>query len=99
VEKLVEVAIGEASGETALDLYCGVGLFTLPLAKRFKTVIGVEDSEKSVEFANANAERAGLENVDLYEASVRDYLASDEVPKPDFVLLDPPRAGTEKERS
>jgi tRNA/tmRNA/rRNA uracil-C5-methylase (TrmA/RlmC/RlmD family) len=97
VDKLVEVAIGEASGETALDLYCGVGLFTLPLARRFKTVIGVEDNEKAVEFANANAERAGLENVDLYEASVRDYMASDEVPKPDFVLLDPPRAGTEKE--
>lgn len=97
VDKLVEVAIGNASGETALDLYCGVGLFTLPLARKFTSVIGVEDNEKAVAFANANAERAGLENVDLYEASVRDYLASGEAPKPDFVLLDPPRAGTEKE--
>jgi 23S rRNA (uracil1939-C5)-methyltransferase len=97
VDELVEVAIGEASGETALDLYCGVGLFTLPLARRFKTVVGVEDNEQAVEFANANAERAGLANIDLYAASVRDYLASGEAPKPDFVLLDPPRAGTEKE--
>lgn len=97
VDKLVEVAIGDASGETALDLYCGVGLFTLPLARRFKTVIGVEDNEQAVEFANANAVRAGLDNIDFYAASVRDYLASGEAPKPDFVLLDPPRAGTEKE--
>lgn len=97
VDKLVEVAIGEASGETALDLYCGVGLFTLPLARKFTNVIGVEDNEKAVELANANAERAGLSNIDLYAASVRDYLASGEAPKPDFVLLDPPRAGTEKE--
>jgi 23S rRNA (uracil1939-C5)-methyltransferase len=65
--------------------------------RRFKTVVGVEDNEQAVEFANANAERAGLANIDLYAASVRDYLASGEAPKPDFVLLDPPRAGTEKE--
>lgn len=97
VEKLVEFALGDAKGETALDLYCGVGLFTLPLARKFTSVIGVEDNEKAVELANANAERAGLRNIDLYAASVRDYLGSGEAPKPDFVLLDPPRAGTEKE--
>jgi tRNA/tmRNA/rRNA uracil-C5-methylase (TrmA/RlmC/RlmD family) len=97
VDKLVEVAIGDASGGTALDLYCGVGLFTLPLARRFGKVVGVEDNEQAVELADANAERAGLKNIDLYAVSVREYLASGEAPKPDFVLLDPPRAGTEKE--
>jgi 23S rRNA (uracil1939-C5)-methyltransferase len=97
VDKLVEVAIGDAKGETALDLYCGVGLFTLPLARRFAAVVGVEESEESIEFANKNLENAGLSNVDLFPASVRDYLASDEAVKADFVLLDPPRAGTEKE--
>lgn len=97
IEKLVETAIGDANGGTALDLYCGVGLFTLPLARRFASVIGVEESEEAIEFANRNAENAGLTNVDLYPANVRDYLASDEAAKADFVLLDPPRAGTEKE--
>jgi len=97
VDKLVEVATGDAKGETALDLYCGVGLFTLPLARRFASVIGVEESEESIEFANKNAENAGLSNVDFYSASVRDYLASDEAATVDFVLLDPPRAGTEKD--
>lgn len=97
VDKLVETAIGDANGETALDLYCGVGLFTLPLARRFGKVVGVEESEESIEFANKNAEKAGLSNIDLFPASVRDYLASDEAAKADFVLLDPPRAGTEKD--
>ncbi len=97
IDKLVETAIGKAKGETALDLYCGVGLFTLPLARRFANVIGVEESEDSIEFANKNAVNAGLSNIDLYPASVRDYLASEEAAKADFVLLDPPRAGTEKD--
>lgn len=97
IDKLVETAIGDAAGETALDLYSGVGLFTLPLGRKFKQVVGVEDNEAAVEFANANAVRAGLENIDFYAASVRRFLTSGEAPKADFVLLDPPRAGTEKE--
>ncbi len=97
IDKLIETAIGDASGETALDLYSGVGLFTVPLGRRFKQVIGVEENEAAVEFANANAVRGGLENIDLYAASVRRFLTSGEAPRPDFVLLDPPRAGTEKE--
>jgi len=97
VDKLVEVAILEANGETGLDLYCGVGLFTLPLARRFASVIGVEEIEGSIEYANKNAENAGLSNVEFYSASVRDYLASEEAATADFVLLDPPRAGTEKD--
>ncbi|CAN5664904.1 23S rRNA (uracil(1939)-C(5))-methyltransferase RlmD [soil metagenome] len=97
IDKLVETAIGDATGATALDLYCGVGLFTLPLARRFAAVVGVEESEGAVDFANRNAQRAGLGNIDLYAASVRDYLASGEAPRPDLILLDPPRAGTEKE--
>jgi 23S rRNA (uracil1939-C5)-methyltransferase len=97
LDQLVETAIGDAKGEYALDLYSGVGLFTLPLARRFKSVIGVEDNENAVEFANANAERAGLTNIDIYAASVRDFMVSGETGNPDLVLLDPPRFGTERD--
>jgi 23S rRNA (uracil1939-C5)-methyltransferase len=49
---------GAAKGETAIDLYCGVGLFTLPLARRFERVIGVEGSARATEFARRNLEFA-----------------------------------------
>lgn len=97
VDKLIELAVGDASGETALDLYCGVGLFSLPLARRFKNVIAVEESETANEFANRNAELAGLGNISFRVDGVRQFLRAGNVEKADFVLLDPPRAGTEKE--
>jgi tRNA/tmRNA/rRNA uracil-C5-methylase (TrmA/RlmC/RlmD family) len=65
IDNLVETAIGDAGGETALDLYCGVGLFTLPLAPCFASVIGVEESEESIEFAERNAKAAGMVNAEF----------------------------------
>lgn len=95
--KLVENAIGGATGGTALDLYCGVGLFALPLARRFQRVIGVEDNANAVHFAKKNAANAGLENIEYFSQSVAGYLSSARGTAPDFVLLDPPRSGTEKQ--
>lgn len=97
IESLVEIALKDARGETAIDLYSGVGLFTLPLARRFERVFGVEGSEKAVEFAKKNIENARLENVELFNEGVGDWLAQSEFETLDFVLLDPPRAGTESE--
>jgi len=45
-------------GKRAIDLYCGVGLFTLPLARRFERVIGVEGSARASEFARRNIDFA-----------------------------------------
>ncbi len=60
LEPLIETALGNAEGKTAIDLYCGVGLFTLPLARRFERVIGVEANPLATEFARRNLEFAGL---------------------------------------
>jgi len=97
IDKLVDVAIGESSGANALDLYCGVGLFTLPLARRFSNVIGIEENDEAVRFAHRSAEGAGLANVEFRAENVRRYLANVVESDLDFVLLDPPRFGTEKE--
>ncbi len=99
IPELIETATKDASGETALDLYCGVGLFTLPLARRFKNVRGVEGSGKAIGFARKNVENARLENVEFFSANVSEFLneKSEELKNLDFVLLDPPRAGAEKE--
>lgn len=97
IESLIETATKDAKGETALDLYCGVGLFTLPLAEKFAKVTGVEGSEKAVEFARKNVENARLENTRIFAENVSDWLAdnANDLQGIDFVLLDPPRSGTE----
>ncbi|MFL6468839.1 MAG: class I SAM-dependent RNA methyltransferase [Pyrinomonadaceae bacterium] len=97
VDRLVETAIGDAAGRRALDLYCGVGLFTLPLARRFEHVIGVEESYDSIEFAKRNATNANIGNAEFRTESVRRFLSNVVESNLDFVLLDPPRAGTEKD--
>ncbi len=99
IEQLIETAITGASGAAALDLYCGVGLFTLPLARKFGKVTGVEAGERAVEFARRNIENARLENAEIFAENVSDWLTenANDLQEIDFILLDPPRAGTEKE--
>lgn len=97
IDDLIRVATAGAEGENALDLFCGVGLFTLPLARKFKRVSGVEANGKAIEFAQKNTERARLSNVEFFAESVGEFLRHGELPKTDFVLLDPPRAGAERE--
>jgi len=99
IEPLIEIALKDASGKTALDLYCGVGLFTLPLARRFETVVGVEGGEQAIDFAKKNAEDARLSNIKFHREDVSDWLKENakDLKNLDFILLDPPRAGTEKE--
>ena len=96
IEQLIETAIGGASGASAIDLYCGVGLFALPLSKRFERVTGVEASGKAIDFAEKSVENARAENVRLAREDVSEWLKQNLAEKIDFVLLDPPRAGTEK---
>jgi 23S rRNA (uracil1939-C5)-methyltransferase len=96
VDQLVETALDfEGGGETALDLYAGVGLFSLALTRRFTDVTAVESGSGAVRDLEFNAQRAGLANVRTVQASTEAYLEKVEV-APDFVLLDPPRAGLGK---
>ncbi len=96
IDTLIDTAVGDVGGGTALDLYSGVGLFTLPLARRFKKVVAVEDYQPSVEFAVKNIANAGLSNVELVSMPVGVFLDEYTTGQIDFVLLDPPRSGTEK---
>jgi tRNA/tmRNA/rRNA uracil-C5-methylase (TrmA/RlmC/RlmD family) len=94
--ELIEFALTDAEGETALDLYCGVGLFTLPLSRRFAKVIGVEANAVATRFARRNLRQAGLANARVLTATVADWArANSSADLVDFVLLDPPRAGAE----
>ena len=86
-------------GDTALDLYSGVGLFTLPLARRFRRVVAVEGNSASAAYARRNLSDATLPNARVETSAVGDWLAhnSSKLGRADFVLLDPPRAGAEPE--
>ncbi|MBZ5727327.1 MAG: class I SAM-dependent RNA methyltransferase [Acidobacteriia bacterium] len=96
VERLVEAAVEGAAGETALDLYAGVGLFSLALARSFRQVTAAESGSGAVRDLRFNAERAALANVQAEQRTAEEYLENLER-APDFVLLDPPRAGLGKE--
>lgn len=72
--QLIDAAIGKARGETAVELYCGVGLFSVPLARRFKHVVGVEGDAAATDFARENLANAGLSNAQVANRNVRDWL-------------------------
>jgi 23S rRNA (uracil1939-C5)-methyltransferase len=95
VEKLVDTALPVEGGESALDLYAGVGLFALPMARRFKSVTAVESGSSAAHDLEFNASRAELA-VKMEQARVEDYLANLQT-TPEFVLADPPRAGLGKD--
>lgn len=96
LESLIRKAIEEAHGSTAMDLYCGVGLFTLPLARRFDQVIGVESNRTSAEFARRNLEIANLSNARVFNARIDEWFQAHPYSESlDFLLLDPPRTGAE----
>ena len=82
--------------EIILDAYCGVGTFTLPLARLAKEVIGIEIQEPSLAQAYYNAQLNGINNVTFYQGKVEDILPQLEI-SPDVILVDPPRKGCDRE--
>ncbi|MFY2764531.1 23S rRNA (uracil(1939)-C(5))-methyltransferase RlmD [Arenimonas sp. MALMAid1274] len=81
--------------DRVLDLFCGLGNFTLPLAQRAGQVVGVEGDAGLVERARANAIRNGLGNVAFHAADLPKDLSGEPWMRDGFdkLLLDPPRAG------
>ena len=99
LEPLVRAAINDAHGTTAVDLYCGVGLFTLPLARRFAHVTGVEANTRACVYARRNLTDAQLTNARIEAAPTGQWLTrhAPKLAPVDLVLLDPPRTGADTE--
>jgi 23S rRNA (uracil1939-C5)-methyltransferase len=91
IEDLLKTVTANAHGALALDLYSGVGFFTLPLAKTFQKVVSVDANLAATRDLYANAEIAGVTIVSHNEHA-EEFLTKTEE-RPQFVLLDPPRAG------
>lgn len=91
--------LAPAPGEQVLDLFCGLGNFSLPLARSGAHVVGVEGDAGLVARARANAELNGMANVDFVCGDLAQLSASDASWARrgyDKVLLDPPRAGAQE---
>jgi 23S rRNA (uracil1939-C5)-methyltransferase len=89
-DELVNVITEGASGRRALDLYAGVGLFSLPLARKFEQVTAVEMAGSSFWDLRRNVPA----NVSAQNVSVEAFLARPQKHSPfDYVVVDPPRAG------
>jgi 23S rRNA (uracil1939-C5)-methyltransferase len=91
IEELLAAVTRGVKGELALDLYAGVGFFTLPLAKKFTKVVSVDANLAATRDLYANAEVAGVE-VTTFNEHTEDFLKKAQE-RPDLVVLDPPRAG------
>lgn len=91
----VEALAGVRSGDVVYDLYCGVGTFSLLLARRAGRVYGIENSPAAIEAARENAALNAITNAEFAGGDVRQLLPGvhARAGQPDVLLLDPPRSG------
>lgn len=84
--------------DEVLELFCGLGNFTLPMARTAKKVTGVEGDAELIERANKNAELNGISNTDLHVANLMEDVSECSWLKNDYdkLLLDPPRSGAKE---
>lgn len=83
------------SSDKVLDLFCGLGNFSLPMAKQCTKIIGVEGSKTMVDRAYMNAKANNLSNVEFYAANLDDVMEVNNLMQQSVnkVLIDPPRSG------
>lgn len=100
-ERLYRTALDMArisETDTVLDAYCGVGTIGIVAAGRAKEVVGVELNGDAVKDARINARRNELSNISFVQGDAGEYMVAlaESGEKIDVVLMDPPRAGSDK---
>ncbi len=103
--KMTEKLYGKAlefaeitDSDNVLDVYCGIGTISLAAAKKAKLVTGVEIVEQAIEDAKKNANANGIENAQFFADSAENAVPKliSEGLRPDVVILDPPRKGSDE---
>ena len=92
IDPLVEEVLGDSEGVHAVDLYAGVGLFSLGLAKRFRRVDAVERALSAYRDLEFNASQSDME-IQTTRASAEEYFSGRSQDAPDLIIADPPRVG------
>lgn len=91
IDDLLQAVTAGAKGKLALDLYAGVGFFTLPLARAFEKVVSVDANLAATRDLYVNAESASV-TITTHNEHAEDFLKKTKE-RPELVVLDPPRAG------
>lgn len=97
-EIMVQTALDLAGADAdmrVLELFCGIGTFSLPFAKQVKELVGIEYVEQSIVSAQENAVSAGLSNTRFFASDARKGLEKLKKtwPTPDLLVINPPRSG------
>lgn len=81
--------------ETVFDIYCGIGIISLFLAKKAKKVYGIESVSQAIKDAKENARINGVENVEFHSGNAEDVFPKlyEKGITADVVVVDPPRKG------
>lgn len=90
IARILALVEGDAT-QTAADIYCGAGLFTMPLARRVGRVIAIEVDAAAIAAARETARLWGLTNITAVAAPAERAMAA--LPALDLALVDPPRSG------
>lgn len=93
--EMIRIA-AESNAKTILDLYCGIGVTTLMLAKEGIQVTGIENNRESIKFAKKNGNSNGIRNAKFILGNVVDVIEEHLEKKPDLVIVNPPREGLHK---
>lgn len=95
IQRVVDSADG---GELVWDLFCGAGLFAIPLAKRFARSLGVDLDPRTIGNAEKAAQRNGIGNASFVTSDVLPWITNRRrrTVRPDLVVVDPPRAGLDR---
>jgi 23S rRNA (uracil1939-C5)-methyltransferase len=96
--KVVRDMAGLTPDMLLYDLYCGIGSFSLFLAKDVRQVIGIEYIPEAIYDAISNAEHNGITNAGFFAGDVRELIRHELITQhgtPDVIITDPPRAGME----
>ena len=88
--------VKEEPNKELLDLYCGTGTIGIYVSEYAKKVIGIEINSKAIEDAKINAKINNVNNIEFYSGDTKNILSRNNF-KADIVIVDPPRAGLDKE--
>ncbi|MBI5346504.1 MAG: 23S rRNA (uracil(1939)-C(5))-methyltransferase RlmD [Chlamydiae bacterium] len=92
-QKIYAKAISLATGKIVYDLYCGTGTLGMAFSATAEKVIGIEQSPDAVKDALDNIKLNNITNYTIYQGDVGSVLSEKNLPKPDIIIVDPPRNG------